>query len=104
MLNESPYFVFDVHYYTVAAVTPPSQMLTQQNSTVVLEQRVIFAEWLKPSEEIFAVVIFAFPCQETTPHQALHAKYRCVGVSPSFNFRVDCSALEKRRYFPLYSR
>ncbi len=21
--------------------------------------------------------------------------YRCVGVSPSFNFRVDCSALEK---------
>ncbi len=38
----------------------------------------------EPSEEIFAVVIFAFQCQEK-PHlpQALHVKYWCVGVSPS---------------------
>ena len=38
-----------------------------------------------------------------TPPQALHMKYRYVGVSPSFfNFRVDSSALEKRENFTLY--
>ncbi len=36
-------------------------------------------------------------------YKALHVKYRCVGVSPSANFRVDCSALEKRENFPLYA-
>ncbi len=51
----------------------------------------------EPSEEIFAVVIFAFQCQETTPTTRLAGKYRCMGVSPSFNIRVDCSALEKRK-------
>ena len=25
---------------------------------------------------------------------ALHVKYQCVGVYPSFNFRVNCPALE----------
>ncbi len=45
----------------------------------------------------FAVVIFAFQCaKKPHPPQALYVKYRCVGVSPSFNVCVDCSALEKR--------
>ena len=32
------------------------------------------------------------------PPRALHVKYRCVGVYPSFNFRVRCSTLEKRGF------
>ena len=43
-----------------------------------------------------------FNAKKPHPPQALHVKYRCVGVSPSFNFRVDCSALKKRENFPLY--
>ena len=56
----------------------------------------------EPSQN-FSVIIFAsISRNHTHPPQALHVKYRCVGVS---NFRVDCSALEKlapRKNFPLY--
>ncbi len=52
------------------------------------------------AEEIFAVVIFTFQCQETIPNKLCMSKsikYRCVGVLPVFVFALtaNCSALEK---------
>ncbi len=52
---------------------------------------------------IFAVVIFAFQCQETTPTTSFACEIPVRGSFSQLNFRVDCSALEKRENFPLYS-
>ncbi len=51
----------------------------------------------EPSEEIFRGC--NINAKKPHPPKALHVKYRCVGVSPSFNFRVDRSALEKSKQF-----
>ncbi len=54
----------------------------------------ISAKWLErpPSDEIFA-----FQCQETTPTTSFACEIPVRGSFPIFNFRVDCSALEKRK-------
>ncbi len=45
--------------------------------------------------------IFAFQCQETTPTTSFACEIPVRRAS--LNFRADCSALEKRENFPLYS-
>ncbi len=59
----------------------------------------------EPSEEIFSVDS-RFNAKKPHLPQALYVIYQCVGVSPSFNFRVDCSARENLHHmhenFPVY--
>ena len=47
------------------------------------------------SKEIFAVVNSHFEMPRNHTHHKACMKYWYVGVSPSFNFHVDCSVLEK---------
>ncbi len=56
----------------------------------------IFTKLLESRSEFFTDIRVSMPENHPTHQQALHVKYRFVGVYPSFDFRVNCSALEKR--------
>ena len=60
----------------------------------------IFAIWLhSPQQKFSCVLIFPFQCQETAPTNSFDAKYRCMELFPSFNFRVNCQPSKNVKFY-----
>ncbi len=90
--NEKKWCVAEVYH----SKSPPiPQQVILLYSGKFSRVQFFFAEWFESPQKKFRGCnnnYLRFNAKKPHPPQALHVKYWCVKI-PTFNFRVDCSAL-----------